>query len=139
VPLNLPTHGHGQDYLDLNSITPEFIQVISYRKGTYFPDVGDFSASGTAAFETFSASPVPFAETEFGKDNYYRLLGTTNLGSDSYIGADLTYSDGPWASPENLRKVNLLGHFALGNNWAITALGQRKMEFDRSSARTRHR
>jgi hypothetical protein len=123
VPLNLPTHAHGQGYLDLNFITPEFVQVITYRKGTYFADVGDFSAAGTAAFETFSLPPAPFAETDVGKDNYYRLLGMANLGNDSYIGADLTYSDGPWANPENLRKVNLLGHFALGNNWTLTALG----------------
>src|SRR5262249_35840123 len=44
VPLNLPTHGHGQGYLDLNAITPEMIQTIEYRKGPYFADVGDFSA-----------------------------------------------------------------------------------------------
>src|SRR4051812_27553466 len=29
VPLNLPSHGHGQGYLDLNILTPEFVHDIS--------------------------------------------------------------------------------------------------------------
>ena len=121
VPLNLPTHAHGQGYLDLNSVTPEFVQLITYRKGTYFADAGDFSAAGTAALETFSAAPESFVEVDGGNRNYYRLLGLTSAGN-GYIGADLTYSDGPWANPENLRKLNLLGHFGIGGNWTVTAL-----------------
>lgn len=121
VPLNLPTHGHGQGYLDLNAITPEFVQIITYRKGTYFADVGDFSAAGTAALETFGTPPASFAEMDGGEHNYYRLVGLSGFDG-GYIGADLTYSDGPWGNPENMRKANVLGHFAIGGNWTITAL-----------------
>ena len=62
VPLNLPSHGHGQGYLDLNAITPEFIEIVSFRKGPYFADAGDFSSAGTAALESFSAPRRTFAE-----------------------------------------------------------------------------
>jgi hypothetical protein len=122
VPLNLPTHGHGQGYLDLNAITPEFIEVVSFRKGPYFADVGDFSSAGTAALESFAAPRSTFAEFTAGKDNFYRVLGMAEMGDASYIGGELTFSDGPWVNPESLQKINVLGRFALGGNWSLTAL-----------------
>ena len=122
VPLNLPTHGHGQGYLDLNAITPEFIEVISFRKGPYFADVGDFSSAGTAALQSFTAPRSTFAEFTAGKDNFYRLLGMAEVGDASYIGGELTFSDGPWVNPESLQNINALGRFALGGNWSLTAL-----------------
>ena len=122
VPLNLPSHGHGQGYLDLNAITPEFIEVISFRKGPYFADAGDFSSAGTASLESFTSSPRSFAEFTGGKDNFYRLLGMAQVGDASYLGGELSFSDGPWVNPENLQKINVLGRFALGGNWSLTAL-----------------
>ena len=122
VPLNLPSHGHGQGYLDLNAITPEFIEVISFRKGPYFADAGDFSSAGTAALESFTAPRSTFAEFTAGKDNFYRVLGMAEVGDASYIGGELSFSDGPWMNPESLEKINVLGRFALGGNWSLTAL-----------------
>ncbi len=122
VPLNLPSHGHGQGYLDLNAITPEFIEIVSFRKGPYFADVGDFSSAGTAGLESFASSPRSFAEFTGGKDNFYRVLGMAEVGTASYLGAEASFSDGPWVNPENLQKINVLGRFALGGNWSLTAL-----------------
>ena len=48
MPVNMPTHGHGQGYTDLNFLIPELVQRIEYRKGPYFAGVGDFSAAGSA-------------------------------------------------------------------------------------------
>jgi hypothetical protein len=122
VPLNLPSHGHGQGYLDLNAITPEFIEVISFRKGPYFADAGDFSSAGTASLESFTSSPRSFAEFTAGRDNFYRVLGMAQVGDATYLGGELSFSDGPWVIPENLEKINVLGRFALGGNWTLTAL-----------------
>lgn len=35
VPVNMPTHAHGQGYTDLNFLIPELIDRVSYRKGPY--------------------------------------------------------------------------------------------------------
>src|SRR5215475_968016 len=35
MPLNMPTHGHGQGYTDLNFLIPEFVDYIDYRLGVY--------------------------------------------------------------------------------------------------------
>src|SRR3954471_7522705 len=48
MPLNLPSHGHGQGYADLNFLIPELVEHIHYRKGPYYADEGDFSAAGAA-------------------------------------------------------------------------------------------
>ena len=122
VPLNLPSHGHGQGYLDLNAITPEFIEIVSFRKGPYFADTGDFSSAGTVGLESFTSSPRSFAEFTGGKNNFYRVLGMAQVGTASYLGAEASFSDGPWVNPENLQKINVLGRFALGGNWSLTAL-----------------
>ncbi len=40
IPVNLPTHAHGQGYTDLNPLIPELVDTVHYRKGPYFADVG---------------------------------------------------------------------------------------------------
>jgi hypothetical protein len=121
VPLNLPTHAHGQGYLDLNAIIPEAFSSITWRKGTYFAQNGDFSAAGSSAMELFDLLPQSFVQGTVGPNGYYRALGGANLGTKGYVVGDLTFSDGPWDRPENLEKLNLLGRFAFGN-WALTGL-----------------
>ncbi len=46
LPVNMPTHGHGQGYSDINFLIPELVQRIDYKKGTYYADEGNFSAAG---------------------------------------------------------------------------------------------
>ena len=43
MPVNLPTHGHGQGYTDLNFLIPELVERLEYRKGAYCAEVADFS------------------------------------------------------------------------------------------------
>jgi len=42
MPVNMPTHGHGQGYADLNFLIPELVERARYRKGPYFAEIGDF-------------------------------------------------------------------------------------------------
>jgi hypothetical protein len=35
IPVNNPTHGHGQGYADLNFLIPELISAVQYQKGPY--------------------------------------------------------------------------------------------------------
>jgi hypothetical protein len=37
MPVNMPTHGHGQGYSDLNFLIPELVERIDYRKGRTSP------------------------------------------------------------------------------------------------------
>ncbi len=49
VPINMPSHGHGHGYSDLNVLIPELVSRIQYRKGPYFAAEGDFSSAGSAS------------------------------------------------------------------------------------------
>jgi len=44
MPVNQPTHAHGQGYTDLNFTIPELADGITYTKGPYYSNIGDFGA-----------------------------------------------------------------------------------------------
>ena len=46
MPINMPTHAHGQGYTDLNWLMPETVNSLDIRKGPYFADEGDFGTAG---------------------------------------------------------------------------------------------
>ena len=121
VPLNLPSHGHGQGYLDLNILTPEFVHDISFRKGPYSAENGDFATAGAVAFETADHLHGDGVQAWVGENAYYRVVGSRALSQDVLVAADLSSARGPWTTSEDLKKVNLLGR-ALVKGWSVTAL-----------------
>ncbi|MCW5667498.1 MAG: TonB-dependent receptor [Piscinibacter sp.] len=110
LPVNLPTHGHGQGYSDLNFLIPELVDRIEYRKGPYFAQTGDFSAAGSADILYRTTLDEPLAALTLGQRKYQRLVGagSSELGQGlKLLGAvELLHNDGPWTVPEQLRKAN---------------------------------
>ncbi len=51
IPINQPSHLHGQGYADLGFIIPEVVRSIRITEGVYDPRQGDFAVAGTADFE----------------------------------------------------------------------------------------
>lgn len=129
MPVNLPTHGHGQGYSDLNFLIPEVIGGIHYRKGPYYADAGDFSAAGAARIELLDALPTAIAELTVGHYDYQRglLAGSTDTGAGTLLGAvDAQFSDGPWDLPENSNRYTGLLRYGQGdarNGWHLTGMG----------------
>ncbi|WOI54199.1 TonB-dependent receptor [Parvularcula sp. LCG005] len=116
VPVNLRTHGHGQGYLDLNFVIPELVEQVSYAKGPYHADGGDFSAAGGAAYTTYDDVASSFGQVTLGEDDYRRalLVGTRHWGDKvTTLGAieRQTY-DGPWQVPQDLEKTNAFGKWS---------------------------
>ena len=52
VPVNMPTHAHGQGYSDNNFLIPELVSGVQFQKGTYDAQEGDFSAAGASTSTT---------------------------------------------------------------------------------------
>ena len=48
VPVNMPTHAHGQGYSDVNFLIPELVSAVQFQKGLYSATQGDFSTAGTS-------------------------------------------------------------------------------------------
>jgi outer membrane receptor protein involved in Fe transport len=112
MPVNMRTHGHGQGWTDLNFLIPETVEELSYRKGTYYADVGDFSSTGAARFELADRVARGSAEASLGEYGYQRgvFLHSAALGAgDLLYAAELQTFDGPWTDiDEDVEKVNLM-------------------------------
>ena len=54
MPLNLPSHAHGEGYSDMNTVIPEFVQRVNFEKGPYYADVGNFSSAANRPMWNFS-------------------------------------------------------------------------------------
>lgn len=110
VPVNLPSHAHGQGYSDLNFVIPELISRIDYRKGPYAAADGDFSSAGAADMVYRRRLAAPVASVLLGQGGYRRglLASSTALSADTDLLAAVEYvaNDGPWAVPEGLQRLN---------------------------------
>jgi iron complex outermembrane recepter protein len=51
LPINQPSHVHGQGYADLGFIIPEVVRRVRVIEGVYDPRQGDFAVAGSADFE----------------------------------------------------------------------------------------
>jgi outer membrane receptor protein involved in Fe transport len=109
MPVNMPTHAHGQGYADLNFVIPELVKSIQYKKGTYFAEEGDFSAAGAAAFDYVRSMPHGIASVEVGENRYRRALlaNSSDAGPGTLLYAiEAAGQDGPWELPENFKRFN---------------------------------
>ncbi|MGE5471914.1 MAG: TonB-dependent receptor [Bacteroidota bacterium] len=128
VPVNMPTHAHGQGYSDLNFLIPELIERISYRKGPYFAEEGDFASAGAAHIDYFRKLAAPLAQVTVGQNGYARTLlaGSPKLASGNLLYAlELFHNDGPWQVDEDYRKINGVLRYSQGsrnNGFSITGM-----------------
>ena len=99
MPVNLPTHGHGQGYADMNFLIPELVSGIQYRKGTYAAESGDFSAAGAIKVGYLNVLGAPIARVEGGTYGYGRVLAAASpkVGRGHLlVAAEAMGNDGPW-------------------------------------------
>jgi len=128
MPVNLPSHGHGQGYADLNFLIPESIDHIRYRKGPYYADEGDFSAAGAAHVRLKRSLTAGFSELTAGSYGYRRALlgGNQTVERGNFLGMlEIGEGNGPWTNPERLRKLNGILRYANGddkNGLTLTAM-----------------
>ena len=126
MPVNEPTHAHGQGYTDLNFLIPELAAGVSYTKGTEYADEGDFASVGSVHLSYIDTIPAQLSLSA-GAFDYQRAFaaGSTALGSGNLLAAlELTHYDGPWSTPGDQRKLNGLVRYSGGNpqdGYSLTA------------------
>jgi TonB-dependent Receptor Plug Domain len=57
IPVNEPSHAHGQGYTDLNFLIPELAGGLEYTKGTYYAAQGDFAGVGSVHIAYLNTIP----------------------------------------------------------------------------------
>lgn len=128
MPVNLPTHAHGQGYSDLQFLMPELVERMQYRKGPYSAEVGDFGSAGSASIDYFRKLESNFADFSVGTHGYRRGLvaGSPLAGKGNLLYAlEWAGNDGPWTSPEKLDKLNGLLRYSEGirmNGWSMAVM-----------------
>jgi hypothetical protein len=126
IPVNEPTHAHGQGYTDLNFLIPELAGDIRYTKGTYYAAEGDFASVGAVHMGYLNTIPDQISVAG-GPEGFERLFSgaTTALGAGNLLGAlELQHYDGPWVTPGDQRKINALLRYSEGNSengYSLTA------------------
>lgn len=129
VPINMPSHGHGQGYLDLNFLIPEMVDAVRFRKGLVDVRDSDFSAAGAVDFDLrdrLDRSLISFAGGEYGYARALALGSVAVGGGDLIGGLELLHTDGPWTVPGNFRKLNAIARFTRADATGgvrFTALG----------------
>jgi hypothetical protein len=108
MPINMPTHAHGQGYTDLNFLIPELVSDLHFKKGPYYADEGDFATAGAVRIDLLNEIPDS-ATVGFGEDGYRRalLLGSTSLAGGTLLGAgDVYHNNGPFDDPDDYNRLN---------------------------------
>src|SRR6266852_5803314 len=119
MPVNMPTHAHGQGYSDINFLLPELVSRVEYKKGPYFADEGDFSSAGAADIVYYTKMPKGVASLGLGSNGYRRAMAANSFDAGPghlLYGFELFHNDGPWINPEDYRKLNGVLRFSQGTN-----------------------
>src|SRR5579872_4430417 len=117
MPINLPTHAHGQGYADLNWLMPETVSSLDVRKGPYFADVGDFATAGSLFLNLRDNVENNIVSATLGSFDYerYFTIGSTKFGSGSLLYAgEVNFYNGPWDTPEHMGMLSGLLRYSQG-------------------------
>ncbi len=121
MPVNMVSHAHGQGYADLHFLIPETIQNIDFGKGPYYADQGNFNTAGYVEFKTKDKLEQSRFGMEYGQFNTFRTYGLFDLlnnveNQDAYIATEYQLSDGPVESPQNFKRLNIMGKYTIQMN-----------------------
>jgi hypothetical protein len=131
MPVNMPTHAHGHGYSDLNFLIPELVSGVQYTKGPYFADQGDFATAGSANINYASVLDRPIVRVGGGGEGFGRALAAASpaVGAGHLLAAlEVEHNDGPWARPDDYRKVNGVIRYSRGDavsGLSVTGMGYR--------------
>jgi hypothetical protein len=125
VPVNLPSHAHGQGYADTHWLIPETVDSIDVHKGPYAARFGDFYTA--AAIETRTIDRVPGDGVVLGSlglglagpealarpsARAVAMVSPELAGGTSLFAAEAAYTDGPFVSPQHFEHGSALGKWA---------------------------
>lgn len=127
MPVNEPTHAHGDGYADVNFMIPELATDVSYTKGTYYAFEGNFASVGAVHVNYLNKIPDQVS-LGIGTMDFQRAFtaDSTRLGDGTLLGAaEVQHYDGPWDTPGDQRKVNTVLRFSAGDEqqgYSLTAM-----------------
>ena len=128
MPVNQPTHAHGQGYTDLNFMIPELADGITYTKGPYYAGIGDFGAVGSVHVSYCNSIDDQLSATlgTLGFERVFSAGSTAVAGGNLLAAAEIQHYDGPFVTPDDARKENLVLRYSHGDEhegYSATLMG----------------
>ncbi len=129
MPVNMPTHAHGQGYSDANFLVPELVQSIDYRKGPYYAQWGDFSSAGVAQIHLRDRFDQQLLQLSGGEYGYARGLaaGSAPLSGGSLLyGVEGEHYDGAYRKNDNFFNGSVVLRYSRqdgSGGFHLTAMG----------------
>jgi len=128
MPVNQPTHAHGQGYTDLNFMIPELADGITYTKGPYYAGIGDFGAVGSVHVSYRNSIDDQLSATlgTLGFERVFSAGSTAVAGGNLLAAAEIQHYDGPFVTPDDARKENLVLRYSHGDEhegYSATLMG----------------
>jgi outer membrane receptor protein involved in Fe transport len=121
MPVNMPSHAHGQGYADLHFLIPETVKELEVNKGPYATKYGDLATSGSGEFKTMNYLEKNMVKVEFGAFNTKRimamldLLGNKHIFSKNkenlYIAGEYRYTDSYFLNKQHFQRINFFGKY----------------------------
>jgi outer membrane receptor protein involved in Fe transport len=111
VPVNLPSHAHGQGFTDLHFVIPEMVTGVTGYAGPYHAQFGDFATAGAVSMRLAEALSESFARAEIGSYGMRRAVvaESPHLGDDwrAVIAVEAAQQDGPFVHPADFERLNV--------------------------------
>ena len=109
MPVNMPTHGHGQGYADINWLIPEMVDK-SIIRGPYFADEEAFSSAGGACINYSDRLAKNLVTATMGSYGYWRGLAAASVpfGRHSPGAGEVMSYNGPWDIPDTGPQIQRL-------------------------------
>lgn len=124
IPVNLPSHAHGQGFADLHWLIPEALERIDVVKGPYDARFGDFATAGAVNLITrpaFDSSSVQYtlgmlpsiAGRAVAQGRFVAIAAPQLKGWAAklhpWLAFEAAYDNGPFTVAEDLKRYNLFG------------------------------
>jgi outer membrane receptor protein involved in Fe transport len=127
IPVNQVTHAHGQGYTDMNFLAPELANGLTYTKGPYYANVGDFGTVGSVRVGLPDTIPDQLSVTAGSFDfQRYFAAGSQAIGTGNLLAAaEFQHYDGPFTNPDDARKENVVLRYSDGderNGYSVTGM-----------------
>lgn len=121
MPVNMPSHAHGQGYADLHFLIPETVRELEVNKGPYATKYGDLATAGSGEFKTLNALSRNQVKLEYGMFNTQRALGMFNVldqkhllskqKENLYVAGEYRFTDSYFNNKQHFKRVNLFSKY----------------------------
>jgi len=109
VPVNLPSHGHGQGFADLHWLIVELVDRVEIRKGPYDVRDGDFATAGAVNLVTrrdLDHARLQYTIGRYGEQRGLFAASPRWDGGSMLLAGEVRTWDGPFESAENAERFS---------------------------------